>query len=138
MLETRVMVMQTAPGLAWVRALESSSCEACEGRGCGSSKLGQLFCSQPRQFQVRDPLGVAIGDEVVIAVAEGSVLRGIALVYLLPLLLLLLGATTLHYATHSDLLTALGAGVGLLLGFVLAKWLSTHQGTSLPSIARKV
>jgi sigma-E factor negative regulatory protein RseC len=131
--------METAPNIAWVQALQTGSCEQCKGQGCGSSKLGQLFCNKPRQFQVDNPIGAQIGDEVIVAVVEGTVLRSIALVYILPLVLLLLGAMLAGLFSDNDLYAAAGGGVGVALGFVLAKWLSSRAAapSAIPYIARK-
>lgn len=140
MLETRVIVMETAPNIAWVQAVQSGSCEQCSGKGCGSSKLGQLFCSKPRQFQVDNPIGAQIGDEVMVAVVEGAVLRGITVVYVLPLVFLLLGAMLAAHFSGNDLHVAAGGGIGVTLGFLIAKWLSTRAFSrhATPYIARKV
>lgn len=140
MLETRVIVMETAPNIAWVQALQTSSCDQCNGKGCGSSKLGQLFCNKPRQFQVDNPIGAEVGDEVVVAVIEGMVLRGIGIVYVMPLLLMLVGAGLAQQVNPADLSAALGAAIGLIIGFGLAKWLSSRPRTSqtTPYIIRKI
>lgn len=137
MLETRVLVMQTAQNTAWVQPLQTGSCEQCKGSGCGSSKLGQLFCSKPRQFQVENPIDAQVGDEVIVAVIEGAILRGIALVYVLPLVLLLLGTTLAGRFSEQDLYVAAGGGLGLVLGFLLAQWLSARSSNALPRIIRK-
>lgn len=138
MLETRVLVMQIAQNTAWVQPLQTGSCEQCKGSGCGSSKLGQLFCSKPRQFQVENPIAAQIGDEVIVAVIEGAILRGIGLVYVLPLVLLLLGTILAGHFSDSDLYVAAGGGLGVVLGFLLAKWLSSRTSNTLPHIIRKV
>ncbi|MCR4298460.1 MAG: SoxR reducing system RseC family protein, partial [Gallionella sp.] len=93
MLETRAIVVQVDGQYAFVQANQGNGCGQCSGKGCGTGKLSQLFCSKPRQFQVDNPVNAGVGDEVIVSVAEGAVLRGIGLVYLLPLLLLLTGAT---------------------------------------------
>lgn len=140
MLETRVIVMETAPNIAWVQAVQSGSCEQCHGKGCSSSKLGQLFCSKPRQFQVDNPIDAQVGDEVVVAVVEGTVLRGIGLVYIMPLLLMLAGAALAQQINSTDLFAALGAVIGVVAGFGLAKWLSSrpHLSQTTPYIVRKI
>lgn len=139
MLETRVIVMETALNVAWVQAVSTSSCEQCNGKGCGSSKLGQLFCSKPRQFQVNNPINAQIGDEVIVAVVEGTILRSIALVYILPLVFLLIGAMLAERFSANDLHVAAGAGIGVVLGFLFARWLSARPlvQQAHPYIARK-
>ena len=93
MLETRAIIVQVEGQHALVQASQANGCEQCSGKGCGAGKLSRLFCSKPRLFQVENPINAGVGDEVIISVAEGAILRGIGLVYLLPLLLLVMGAT---------------------------------------------
>ncbi len=143
MLETRAIVVHVEGKLAFVQANQGGSCGQCSGKGCGSGKLSQLFCSEPRRFQVDNSVNARVGDEVIVSVAEGTVLRGIGLVYLLPLLLLFAGATlgTLlaGQPEQSDAYAAGGALTGLAIGFIFAKWASSHQShrQNLPYIARQ-
>lgn len=142
MLETRAVVVQTDKLFALVQANQAGGCSACEGKGCGSGKLTQLFCSKPRQFKVVNQINAAVGDEVIVSVTEGSVLRGISVVYLLPLALLFAGANFAGiFATtdaQRDAYTAVGALLGLVVGFTIAKWLSVRlaRRQNQPYIAR--
>ena len=147
MLETRAIVVSTEGRFAWVKADQGSGCEQCNGKGCGAGKLAQLFCSKPRQFRVDNSIHASIADEVIISVAEGAVLRGIGLVYLLPLLLLVIGAMlgNLWFENSGtvqneqrDAYAAVGALSGLVSGFILAKWFSLRQTQShlRPYVAR--
>lgn len=143
MLETRAIVVQVDGKHAFVQANQGNGCGQCSGKGCGTGKLSQLFCSKPRQFQVDNPVNAGVGDEVIVSVAEGAVLRGIGLVYLLPLLLLFTGATLggllTTQAEQSDVYAAIGALTGLVVGFIFAKWSSSHRARrqNLPYIARQ-
>lgn len=141
MLETRAVVVQTDSQFAQVVASGNSGCTACDGKGCGSGKLTQLFCSTPRQFRVDNRIHAGVGDEVIVSVPEGVVLRGISLVYLLPLVMLFAGAALAggwsSDVAQRDGYAAMGALSGLVAGFALAKWFSgrSHQ---VPYIARLV
>ncbi|HUW25615.1 MAG TPA: SoxR reducing system RseC family protein [Gallionella sp.] len=143
MLETRVIVVQVDGKYAFVQSKQGSSCGQCSGKGCGSGKLSQLFSNKPRQFRVDNSVNAAVGDEVIVSVAEGAVLRGIGLVYLLPLLLLFMGATLgsllATQAEQRDIYGAIGALFGLATGFMFAKWTSSRQPRhqNLPFIARQ-
>ncbi len=142
-LETRAIVVETDGQVALVKSDQADGCEQCAGKGCGAGKLSQLFCSKPRRFQVKNPINAGVGDEVIVSVAEGAVTRGIGLVYIMPLTLLMLGATLgsiLSQSGPSDIYAAAGALTGLVAGFAIAKWFSSKQGESRfqPYIARHV
>jgi len=134
MLETRAIIVKIEGQHALVQASQINGCEQCNGKGCGTGKLSRLFCSKPRHFQVENPINAGIGDEVIISVAEGSVLRGIGLVYLLPLLLLVTGAmlgnSWAEPSEQHDGYAAAGALAGLVAGFIVAKWIALRQGKS--------
>jgi sigma-E factor negative regulatory protein RseC len=142
MLETRATIVQLKGQYALVQANQGNGCEQCNGKGCGTGKLSQLFCSKPRQFQVDNPIDAKVGDVVVISVAEGAVLGGIGLVYVLPLLLLVIGAMIgnvgVDQPQQRDGYAVTGAILGLAAGFVIAKWISLRLARNLfqPYIAR--
>lgn len=141
MLETRAIVVQKDNDFTLVEASGASGCSVCEGKGCGSSKVNQLFCSRPRQFKVDNRINADVGDEVIVAIVEGTVLRGISLVYLLPLVLMFAGATLgggWIDGGQRDGFAALGALSGLIVGFVLAKWSSSRKAGNKPYIARLI
>lgn len=131
MLETRAIVVQKQGSHALVQANQGNGCEQCNGKGCGAGKLSQMFCGKPRQFQVDNPIDAGVGDEVIVSVADGAVLQGIGLVYLLPLALLLAGALLGGAAAASpgqgDAYAGVGGALGLLLGFAVAKWFLLRQ-----------
>jgi len=137
------VVVQVDGQYALVQANQGNGCGQCNGKSCGAGKLSRLFCSKPRQFRVDNPVNAGIGDEVIVSVAEGAVLRGIGLVYLLPLLLLvtgaMLGSLLAGQPEQRDIYAAAGALSGLVAGFVFAKWVSSHRSRrqNLPYIARQ-
>ena len=142
MLETRAIVVQIDGQHALVQANQGNGCGQCNGKGCGTGKLSQLFCSKPRQFQVDNPINASVGDEVIVSVMDGAVLRGIGLVYLLPLALLVAGAMlgnlSAAQAEQRDGFAAAGAVIGLIGGFVLSRWIASRQNRqqNRPYIAR--
>lgn len=143
MLETRATIVQIRNDRAMVNAHQVGGCEQCNGQGCGSSKVAQLFCTKPRYFEVDNPIGAQPGDEVIVSVADGAVLRGIALMYVLPILFMVVGAGLASWGIgthdHSDLYVACGGGVALLLGFLVVRLVSKWQSRvqNRPYVARK-
>jgi sigma-E factor negative regulatory protein RseC len=141
MLETRAVVLEVDNLIAQVQANQGNGCSACNGKGCGSSKLTQLFCSKPRQFQVANRIGAQVGDDVIVSVPDGAVMRGVGIVYILPLVLMFAGASLLGslaaQGAQRDGYAAAGALSGLVLGFLAARWLSSRQSRQQPFIARQ-
>lgn len=141
MLETRATIVQIKDDRATVNAHQVSGCEQCNGQGCGSSKVAQLFCSQPRYFEVDNPIGAQPGDEVIVSVADGAVLRGIGLMYVLPILFMVVGAGLASWSVDAqgDLYVAAGGGLGLLSGFLVVRWVARRQSRvqNRPYVARK-
>lgn len=141
-LETRATVVRIEGQSAFVESAQTGSCGQCNGKGCGAAKLSKAFCSESRQFQVDNPIGAAVGDQVVVSVADGAVLRGIGLVYLLPLALLVAGAAlgsamAVQDDVQRDGYAAMGAAAGLVSGFFLSRWLDSMQSRRLPCIVRR-
>jgi sigma-E factor negative regulatory protein RseC len=143
MLETRAVIVQVDGRYAIVQASQVNGCEQCNGKGCGAGKLSRLLCGEPRRFQVDNPINAGVGDEVVISVAEGAILHGIGLVYLLPMLLMVMGAMlgsawVGQFPGQQDGYAAAGALLGLAVGFLAVKWISSVRAGNQfqPYIAR--
>lgn len=137
MVETRATVIKIEAHAALVVTNNISACEQCKGQGCGSGKVAQLFCSQPREFLVENPIRAVVGDDVIVAVTEGVLLQSISVMYLLPLMMLALVAGLVSLSGGGEGGVALGALAGLALGFMLVKWVSSRLASSRqPCIAR--
>jgi len=143
MLETRAVIVQVEGQYAIVQASQANGCEQCSGKGCGAGKLSRLLCGDPRRFRVDNSVNAGVGDEVVISVAEGAILRGIGLIYLLPMLLMVMGAmlgsTWVGQSPgQHDGYAAAGALLGLAAGFMAVKWISSVRARNQfhPCIAR--
>jgi sigma-E factor negative regulatory protein RseC len=139
MLETRATILRVEGSDAFVQS-STSGCSNCQGKGCSTAKLSKLFSSCEREFRAYNPIEAKVGDEVVIGVRDGTVLQGIVSVYLLPLLLLFIGAWMLSAfapAAQKDIYSAGGALMGLIVGFVLARWQSRRVGEDVrPQVLR--
>lgn len=132
MTETRAIVVSLDGNKALVESLQAGGCGNCDSEnGCGSGKLSQLFCSEPRRFRVRNDVNAKIGTVVLVTVAEGVLLRSALLMYFLPLILMLCAAMfAAQFAsngTEADAYAAAGGLAGLFCGFMLANGLSLRQ-----------
>lgn len=141
MMETRAIVIRVEGKEALVESMQGGGCGHCDSEnGCGSGKMSQLFCSEPRRFRVRNDAEAQVGTLVQVTLPEGVLLRSALLMYILPLILLLCGAMAgaqlANETANADTYAALGGFVGLISGFVLANVLSVLR--PLASIAQPV
>lgn len=142
MLETRATVVRLDGAEAIVETSRDGGCGQCSSaKTCG--KAAQLFASAPRSFRVRNEMNACVGEEVQVSMADGVLLRSAAVMYLLPLTLLLagggLGSHWAGTAGHRDACAAAGALLGLVAGFALARLVARRQpvlSSAQPVIAR--
>lgn len=124
-MNARVLVVES-DRTVWVEALpDTQSCSSCsssqstQSSGCGADNIGRMFTGNtPHHFRVIDPMGCQTGDQVLIEIADGSVLRSAFVVYLLPIGLVFFGAILASHLSPpawSDLAAILGAGMGLIV-----------------------
>jgi sigma-E factor negative regulatory protein RseC len=138
MLEMRAIVIQTHGEDASIQPIGTGGCGHCDSEGgCGSGTLSKLFCSsKPRHFKVRNEAGAKVGDEVQVSIPDGMLLRGALKMYVLPLILLLVGAGAgvglAGGVAMRDAYAVAGATIGVLLGFILAR-LSPGVGKAVAS-----
>ncbi|HUW29547.1 MAG TPA: SoxR reducing system RseC family protein [Sulfuriferula sp.] len=129
MMETQAKVLEVEAGAALVEPMEPSGCSACgsNGGGCGADRIGQVFTLRSKRYRVLDPRGSRVGEAVVIGVADGAVLRGSGAVYMLPLLLIFIGAMLAgQFAPPAsrDGWSIAGAAIGFALGTLWLLWFS--------------
>lgn len=120
---SEAVVTRIEGDLAFIEVKDDvSSCGSCGDKGhCGKSQTG------PRRYAVRNSVGAAPGDTVVVSVPEGAVLRAAALSYLMPLLFLFAGAL-FAAARYGDGLPAVaGAVLGLAAGLAMLRALSRRN-----------
>ncbi len=124
MLETQGRVIAIEAGFAWVESVRQGGCGSCASKGsCGSQLLGEALTPSAssqaaNHVLAQDPLGVRVGDTVLLGIEEKGALRAAFLMYGLPLSGLMSG---LLLAQPWGDLWAIAAGVtglGLALAVV--------------------
>ncbi len=93
MIEESATVTRSGDGVAWVQASRKSACGGCSlNSGCGVSLLERMLGKRSGSMQVAAPIPVRPGDEVVIGIEEGALVKGSLAVYIVPLLAMMLAA----------------------------------------------
>jgi sigma-E factor negative regulatory protein RseC len=109
----------------------TAGCGRChEPGGCGAPSMGAA-AKRKRHYRLANTIGVRVGDDVVLTMADGALLKISFLAYLLPVALLITGAaigTTL--APTSDALALAGAVIGLAFGLVALRLSQTIMSTA--------
>ena len=117
---------------AWVECERRSACSGCHQQSsCGTGTVAKAFPMKAQRLRVALTGDVAVGQQIRLGIPQASILRGAALVYVLPLFCLLLGAL-LGQLWLVPLLSA-GEGVTILccllggaIGFLLVRYFSTR------------
>lgn len=141
MLETPAVVRSIHAGYVTVEPQLRSGCGACTPTGCATKRLAGLFQFGERRFEVATDEVFTPGERVTIAVDERAFLAASFSAYMIPLLLMLLGALlagALSVASMGDAAAAWGALGGLFLGGVLQRRRSAVQGAAQTVIRRAV
>ena len=78
---------------AWVECERRSACSGCHQQSsCGTGTVAKAFPMKAQRLRVALTGDVAVGQQIRLGIPQASILRGAALVYVLPLFCLLLGA----------------------------------------------
>jgi sigma-E factor negative regulatory protein RseC len=131
MIEIPAKVLRTQGDTAWVVPDSPRSCGACGGKGCGSTVFSKLFHGDDQSYPVENPVNALPGEMVVVAVADGALLKASLSAYLVPMILLLSGA--LLGARFGDIAAAVGAALGLAVSLI---WLRGRRAAGPPRIIR--
>ena len=134
MLEESGQVVDLDGHFAWVESERRSTCGSCTARtGCGTGVIARVLGRKRIRLRAVNRIDAAIGDHVVIGIAETGVVRGSLAVYAAPLAALLGGAIVGQLAgsyllqTASDLPSIAGAAGGFFVGLV---WLGRFSRTT--------
>lgn len=119
-------------GHATVAAEKTGGCCGCSG--VSQCHGGQRANSRPTPALNR--AGAAVGDRVTLTVASGAILARMAVLYLVPVGMMLIGAfmgAFLFNGTQDDHSVALGLA-GFLLGFILSVVISRIWSSARPVV----
>jgi sigma-E factor negative regulatory protein RseC len=141
MIETQARVTVVEPGYAWIESERRSGCSQCSSSdGCGVSTLSQLFGSQHIRMRLSDPLGVQAGDDVIIGLSERRLVTAAAVVYMVPLLIMIVIALAGVHLGYGQGALVLLSVTGLLTGLWLVRYRAGRETLNhryLPVMLRK-
>lgn len=122
MIEQRATITKVENEFAWIEAQRETSCGSCSAqKGCGTGLLAKTIGRRFVSMKVLNPVHAQVGDEVIIGLPEDSFLKSAFLTYLLPLLLMLLGAVVMGELSSSQLLVGFGGLGGFMLGWLILR-----------------
>jgi sigma-E factor negative regulatory protein RseC len=121
MIEEQVVIASITDSGAWVEGMQQSACGSCSAKaGCGQHTMSQLG----RKVTLWLPLQAAeefkVGQQVVVGLPEGAILRSTLVLYGSPLIALVFGAIVGHFA-WGELGSIIISVLAMLLGFMLAR-----------------
>ncbi|MBI1195254.1 MAG: hypothetical protein GC138_05365 [Gammaproteobacteria bacterium] len=110
-------------GYAWVEVERQTACGSCSAnKSCGSGILSKVFSTRPLRLKLENRLSVSVGDQVLVAIEDGLLIRSSMIVYAVPLAFMIIGAM-IGESLQTSLSTADGEGFSILggiAGLVLA------------------
>lgn len=150
MIEERGRVVALEQSGIWVETVQRSGCHGCAAKsGCGTGLLGDFWAKASQVRVSVSPASlqqVKLHDTVVIGVAENTLATSALVVYLLPLVMLVLGALAgdallaataangLAESHTSELGAIAGAAAGLTIGALFIR-LYSHYNRNNPAMA---
>ena len=139
MLEQHARVVQSSGRGIWVEAVEPDGCGVCEGQGCASRRLAELFQRTPRLYPVESSLRLSPGDKVLVGIPEGTLLRSAIYLYGMPLLLILGGTLLLQLWIPGDAGAVAGALTGVFVaGAIITSISRKHRSGQQPVVIRRL
>lgn len=119
MMTEHARVVALEQDYAWVETERQTACGTCSARqGCGTATLAKVLGGRRTRLRVINDLPLQVGSEVLIGISEGALVQGSLAVYLVPLLLLLLGAGSGDLLFASDGMAIAGGLIGLATGLL--------------------
>jgi sigma-E factor negative regulatory protein RseC len=118
MVEEQVVVTSIDEGGVWVEGVQQSACGSCSAKaGCGKHAMSQLG----RKVSLWLPdVDLSVGQQVVVGLPEGAILRSTLALYGIPLVFLLSGAIVGN-SIFGELGSIVFSVLFMLIGFKVAR-----------------
>jgi sigma-E factor negative regulatory protein RseC len=137
MIEEQVVIISISNDGAWVEGIQQSACGSCSAKaGCGQHAMRQLGRKVTLWLPLQDINEFTVGQQVVVGLPEGAILRSTLVLYGLPLIALVLGAIVGHFAA-GEIGSIISSVLAMVLGFQLARrWSHKNQQHWQPHFIR--
>jgi sigma-E factor negative regulatory protein RseC len=130
MIEEQVVITSINQEGAWVEGIQQSTCGSCSAKaGCGQHAMSQLGRKVTLWLPLADLAAItrlSVGDQIVVGLPEGAILRSTVVLYGVPLMALVLGAIIGH-AVWGEIGSILISVLAMLAGFKLARYWSLQN-----------
>ena len=135
-----VHVVEIKGTSAWVESETKSACGGCAmAKGCGTKVISGYFGKKFVPLKLLNDFDGIVGDRIEVGIYNSTILKASALLYLLPLLGMIVGAIMGTSMNEGDFFSIILSIIGLISGFALTKTLysSDHMTTSITPIFLK-
>lgn len=127
---------------AWVESESQTACGGCAATGsCGTHAISRYFGNKVVPLELNNDFDGNIGDRLEVGLMSTTLLKVAALIYLLPLAGLAIGALTAAAFNGSDGLTVAFGLVGLISGLQVSRTLYASKrfaGAVVPVVLKKL
>lgn len=125
MIEENGTVVDINPEGIWVETIKQSACSSCAAKnGCGQKLLASAGAGKRFIFKVSNPenLQVRTNDKVVVGVPESAFIKATLFMYLVPLMMLFLGAFVAEMLGLPESAVIVAAFSALAVGLLLVRF----------------
>lgn len=128
MIEETGRVVAVEAGAVWVETVRRGTCGTCNARqGCGHRVINRDGAGSRARVRALSGTDLRVDDRVMIGIPESLLMRGALRVYLLPLVLLFLGALLGNRLDAGGDLPGILGLAGLACGFLYNRWYSRRH-----------
>lgn len=118
----RAIVLQVQSDQALIQTQRRSACQSCQlENSCGQGLISKMSSERSMQLWLNNALNAQVGQTVTISIPDEGLLKASILMFVIPLLLMLVGAGAGMQLFGGDLAAIMGGCLGLISGFYVAR-----------------
>ena len=123
MIEQRATVIDITDKTVLVEAERQSTCNKCQVKqGCGTRLLANHVGKRFTTIAVDKTSAVDIGQQINLAIPEQVLLQGAAVMYLIPMIVMILAALLVSAFQFGEVAQTLAGISGLVMGLMMTRW----------------